>query len=64
MAWKFLLTLAIALAGTYIFLKRKVPAGAFVGAVIFVGVVQIATGILYFPPAIKNLGSALAGSYL
>ena len=64
MAWKFLLTLAIALAGTYIFLKRKVPAGAFVGAVIFVGVVQIATGILHFPPAIKTLGSALAGSYL
>lgn len=64
MIWRFFITLAIALMGTAVFLKRKVPAGAFVGAVVFVGTVQIVTGLAYFPPAIKTFGSALAGSYL
>lgn len=64
MVWKVLFTLAIALLGTTVFLKLHVPAGAFVGAVFFVGAAQIVTGAAYFPPEIKTLGSALAGSYL
>jgi len=64
MIGQIFLTLIIALAGTCLFLKKKVPAGAFIGAVIFVGTVQITTNALYFPPAFKTFGSALAGSYL
>ena len=61
---RVLLTLAIALLGTFVFLKLRVPAGAFVGAVLFVGVVQVTTGITCFPPAVKTFCSAVAGSYL
>lgn len=61
---RVLLTLAIALLGTFVFLKLHVPAGAFVGAVLFVGVVQVTTGITCFPPAVKTFCSAVAGSYL
>lgn len=64
MVWKVLFTLTVALLGTTIFLKLRVPAGAFVGAVLFVGVIQILTGAAYFPPIIKVFGSSLAGSYL
>lgn len=56
--------MGVALVGTAVLLRLHVPAGAFVGAVLFVGVVQIATGWAYFPPAIKIFGSTLAGSYL
>ena len=62
--WNILLTFGVALIGTAVFVKLKVPAGAFIGAIIFVGAVQIATGLEYFPSEVKVFCSALCGSYL
>jgi len=63
-AVKVLFTLAVALLGSVLFLKLKITAGAFVGAVFAVGLAQVVTGFAYFPPAVKTVCSALAGSYL
>lgn len=57
-------TLAVALLGAAVFLHFHVPAGAFVGSVLFVGVAQLVTGLTAFPPAARTLCSAIAGSYL
>lgn len=59
-----LFTLAVALLGSALFLKLKITAGAFVGAVFAVGLVQVLTGWAYFPSSVKTVCSALAGSYL
>lgn len=61
---KVLFTLAVALLGSVVFLKLKISAGAFVGAVFSVGLVQILTGYAFFPASVKTFCSALAGSYL
>ena len=61
-----LLTFAVAAAGALIFLKLKVPAGAILGAMIFVAVYNTATGAAYFPmelrPVIRVLAGALIGA--
>ncbi len=62
--WNTLLTFVVAITGTALFVKLKVPAGAFIGAIIFVGTVQILTGLEYFPSEVKVFCSALCGSYL
>lgn len=61
---RVLFTLALALLGSALFLRLHVPAGAFIGAVLVVGLVQIATGLTCFPPTVKTFCSAIAGSYL
>lgn len=61
---KILFTLTVAFTGSALFLKLKVTAGAFVGAVFAVGLAQILTGWAFFPSSVKTICSALAGSYL
>ena len=64
MALRVIFTLMLALLGSAVFLRLRVPAGAFVGAVLFVGLVQVVTGLTSFPPTVKTFCSAIAGSYL
>lgn len=61
---KFLITVLIGILGAYLFLKMRVPAGAMVGAIIFVGAFQIFSGSGYFPKIIKVAVQAIAGGFI
>lgn len=61
---QLLITLMIGITGAWIFYKLRIPAGAMIGAVIFVGVYQIWTGCGYFPSVIKVCVQAAAGAFI
>jgi len=60
------LTLLVAALGAFVFLKLKIPAGAFLGSMIFVGTFSILTDISFFPregaPIVRIFAGALIGS--
>lgn len=59
-----LLTIAVAIVGSYIGNKLGFPAGTLIGAMCSVGVFQLVTGLAWFPSEIKTISSAIVGAYL
>ena len=59
-----LITLFVAAAGSYIALRCKIPAGAFIGAAIAIILLNLFTSIPCFPPRIRILSVSLVGAYL
>ena len=59
-----LLTLAAALIGSFIFLKLKVPAGALLGTMVFVIILNIVKGNVFFPQQARPIIRILAGSLI
>lgn len=64
MLMQLLLTVLIGAAGAWTLYKLRVPAGAMVGAIIFVGAFQIFSGCGYFPRIIKAGVQAVAGGFI
>ena len=60
----FLGTIAAALAGGFLFRKLKVPAGPLVGALLFVGVLNVFTGRMFMYSGMKNVTKAVAGLFI
>lgn len=61
---RFFVTVLIGIVGALLFLKMKVPAGAMVGAIVFVGIFQITSDMGYFPRIIKVAVQAIAGGFI
>lgn len=59
-----LLTVLVAAAGSYLFYKLKIPAGALIGAIIFTAVFNILTDMGSFPGIMKTVMQAIAGSFI
>ncbi len=60
----FLLTIAAALAGGFLFRKLRVPAGPLVGALLFVGILSVCTGRMFMYSSLKNVTKAVAGLFI
>ncbi len=61
----FLISLVCALIGGYIVNdKLHMPAGGMVGGMVFVGALNIFTGIAYYPPLLKVLVQSAAGGFI
>ena len=50
-----LLTILVAAAGSYLFYKFRIPAGALIGAIIFSAALNIITGVGTFPGFMKTV---------
>lgn len=61
---RLLVTLVTGMIGSYIFYKLKVKAGCVVGAILSVDILQIFTGLAYFPPMIKVAVQMVAGAFV
>ena len=61
---EILISLTVAAAGSLLFLKLKVPAGALVGALIFTSILKITTGIGLMPRSIKVGIQIVAGAFV
>lgn len=59
-----LFTIIIAVIGSALFYKMKIPAGALIGAIIFSAGFNIFTGFGEFPQAMKTLVQAVAGGFI
>ena len=59
-----LLTVLVAAAGSYLFYKLKIPAGALIGAIVFTAVFNILTDMGSFPGIMKTVMQAIAGSFI
>lgn len=59
-----LLTVLVAAAGSYLFYKLKIPAGALIGAIIFTAVFNILTDFGSFPGIMKTVMQAIAGAFI
>lgn len=57
-------TAAVGVAGSILFYRLKLPAGAMVGAIVFVGAFQIFTGQGCFPQIVKTGVQALVGGFI
>lgn len=57
-------TLLIGAAGGYLGIKLKIPAGAMIGAMIFVGVFNVFTGEGEIPPNFKLVAQIVIGSMI
>ncbi len=60
----FFLTLAAASAVGFLFLKKKVPGGVMVGALVGTVVLNIGTGLAYMPAAAKTIAQITAGAFI
>ena len=60
----FLLTMAVAVTGGFLFMKLKVPAGALVGALLFTGVLSVLTGHMFMYTGLKVLTKTVAGLFI
>ncbi|MBR0139010.1 MAG: AbrB family transcriptional regulator [Firmicutes bacterium] len=60
----FLITMAVALAGGFLFMKLKVPAGALIGALLFTGVLSVMTGRMFMYKGLKVLTKTVAGLFI
>jgi len=60
----FFLTLLAAALGAFVFLKLKVPAGAFLGSMVFVALFNILAGAAFFPEAGRPLVRVFAGALI
>lgn len=61
---QFFITVIIAIVGGLLALKLKVPAGAFVGAMLFVAVFNICFECAYFPSQAKMVIQSIAGAFI
>ncbi len=59
-----LLTILVAAAGSYLFYKFRIPAGALIGAIIFSAALNIITGVGTFPGFMKTVLQAVAGAFI
>jgi len=64
MLGQLLLTVLIDAAGSWALYKLRIPAGAMVGAIVFVGAFQIFSGYAYFPRIVKTGVQAIAGGFI
>ncbi len=64
MSEQIIITILIAVAGSYAGYKLKFPVGTLTGAIVAVGLVQVLTGYCYFPAQVKTISSSLIGTYL
>lgn len=64
MLLRLFLTVAVGAAGARILYRLRVPAGAMVGSIIFVGLFQIFSGYGYFPRIVKAAVQAVAGGFI
>ncbi len=60
----FLITVAVAIICGSIFNKLKIPAGAMMGALLSVGIMNIVTGKMYMPSEAKIVVKAVAGLFI
>ena len=60
----FFLTIAVAALGGMILYRLKFPAGAMVGAMICVGILNILTGRAFMPSSVKILTKTVAGLFV
>ncbi len=60
----FLITMAVALCGGFLFMKLKVPAGPLVGALLFTGVLSVLTGHMFMYTGLKNVTKTVAGLFI
>ncbi len=58
------ITITVALVGSMVFRKLKIPAGSMVGAIVFVAALNLMTDICYFPRTIKIVVQAIAGGFV
>lgn len=61
---KLLITFGIGFAGGYLGLKRKIPAGAMIGAMLAVAVFNIFTGCALFPTSAKIFTQIISGIFV
>lgn len=59
-----LLTVLVAAAGSFLFYKLKIPAGALIGAIIFSAAFNIFTDLGTFPRFMKTVMQAIAGAFI
>ncbi len=59
-----LITIVIATAFGYLFLKLKVPGGMMVGSIIAVATLNIATGVAYMPSFTRVVSQIVAGAFI
>ena len=57
-------TVAIGVAGSVLLYRLGLPAGAMVGAIVFVGAFQVLTGLGWFPKVVKTGVQALVGGFI
>lgn len=60
----FLITLLIAFIGGKLGLKLKIPAGAMIGALVLVAILNITTGMAYLPQEYKVLTQIVTGAFI
>lgn len=60
----FFLTVAAASAAGFLFLKKKVPGGVMVGALVGTVVLNIGTGLAYMPAAARTIAQITAGAFI
>lgn len=60
----FILTLAAASAAGFLFLKKKVPGGVMVGALVGTVVLNLGTGLAYTPAAARTVAQITAGAFI
>lgn len=61
---ELVLTILIAVLGSYLFYKLKIPAGALIGAIVFSACFNIFTDMGSFPSAMKTVLQAIAGAFI
>lgn len=59
-----ILTVIVAVIGSVVFYKMKIPAGALIGAIIFSAVFNIVTDLGAFPIGMKTVVQAIAGGFI
>ncbi|SCI86772.1 Putative ammonia monooxygenase [uncultured Clostridium sp.] len=62
--WTCLLTIAVAVAGGFLFTKIKAPAPFMVGSMFAVAALSVCTGLGYFPDALRPVTQSVAGSFI
>lgn len=59
-----LLTLAVATAGSAIFIRLRIPAGGLLGAMLFVALLNVFTGKVFFPEQLRPVVQVFAGALI
>lgn len=62
--YNFLLTMIIACAFGYLFLKFKVPGGMMVGSIVAISILSITTGRAYIPSIGRVVAQIIAGAFI
>lgn len=59
-----IITLIVALIGGFIALRLKVPAGAMIGSMLFVALLNLTTGLAFMPREVKIFTQIIAGLFI